>query len=213
MRLLFEYLIKWILKRPFSTVISILMVSLTCAIVLFNAKLDFSFMALMPTNDPTLVNFQNVSEELAINNQLMLLLEDDSEEKLDAVEDEIINTMKGHQDVVYVVSTPKRAWFEENIAWIAPDAELDFLLNFGANIGNGEKLSAYQDRLLELDKEQAGFRVLWFGLNKDPLDVNINDITERRLGPKPKRHCAFRREVSRPSINNFYDIRIKLWLD
>ena len=57
-------------------------ICLFCSSFLLTAKVDFSFLALMPVEDPLLVKFQTVADEVAINNQLLLLLESDSEESL-----------------------------------------------------------------------------------------------------------------------------------
>ena len=69
-------------------------ICLFCSSFLLTAKVDFSFLALMPVEDPLLVKFQTVADEVAINNQLLLLLESDSEESLSAGSQELLSTWR-----------------------------------------------------------------------------------------------------------------------
>ena len=130
----------------------------------------------MPLEDPLLVKFQKVADEIAINNQMTLLIEGTSEESLTKGTEEIINTLKSHPDIEYAVSSPKQDWFEHNLAWVTTDEDLDELLKIGSNITNQEKLKAYQDRFSEFEKSQEGFRIISVGLAEDPLNVDINDV-------------------------------------
>ena len=151
-------------------------ICLFCSSFLLTAKVDFSFLALMPVEDPLLVKFQTVADEVAINNQLLLLLESESEESLNAGSEELLSILGEHPDVEYAISTPPHEWFEENLAWITGKEELNDLLHMGNHITNTKKLESYKDRLTELEEAQEGFRILWVGLKQDPLDVDINDV-------------------------------------
>ena len=130
----------------------------------------------MPVEDPLLVKFQRVADEVAINNQLLLLLEGDSEDDLTNGSQELQRTLSQHPDVEYAISTPPREWFEKNLAWVTSNEDLDDLLHIGNHITNTKKLASYKDRLTELEENQEGFRILWVGLKQDPLDVDINDV-------------------------------------
>ena len=169
-------LVQEILKNPKRIVVSTILPCLLCSSFLLSAKVDFSFLALMPVEDPLLVKFQKVAEEVAINNQLLLLLEDDSEESLDACAQEVLEELWVHPDVQYAISRPSQQWIEENLAWIANEEDLKDLLEIGNHITNTAKLNSHQKRILELEQSQEGFRVLSIGLTKDPLDVNLNDV-------------------------------------
>ena len=136
-------------------------ICLFCSSFLLTAKVDFSFLALMPVEDPLLVKFQTVADEVAINNQLLLLLEGDSEEALTTGSQELLDTLREHPDVEYAISTPPREWFEENLAWITEEEELDDLLHMGNHITNTKKLESYKDRLTELEEAQEGFPRLY----------------------------------------------------
>ena len=173
---LLSKLVQLILRKPLAIICSTVAVCLFCSSLLLTAKVDFSFLALMPIEDPLLVKFQKVADEVAINNQLLLLLESDSEEDLNASSTEIRTTLSTHPDVDYAISTPPRVWFEENLAWITSDEDLDDLLHIGNHITNTKKLESYTERLANLEASQEGFRILWVGLKQDPLDVDINDV-------------------------------------
>ena len=169
-------LVRIILANPKRMIVSTILPCLLCSSFLLSAKVDFSFLALMPVEDPLLVKFQKVADEVAINNQLLLLLEDDSEETLDACATEVLEELRIHDDVHYAISKPSQQWIEENLAWIAKEDDLKDLLEIGNHITNTSKLSTYQQRIHELEQSQQGFRVLSIGLKKDPLDVNLNDV-------------------------------------
>ena len=114
----------------------------------------------MPVEDPLLVKFQTVAAEVAINNQLLLLIESDSEEALNASSTELLTALGAHPDIEYAISTPTREWFEENLAWVSNDSDLDDLLHIGNHITNAQKLESYKVRLAELEEKQEGFRVM-----------------------------------------------------
>ena len=130
----------------------------------------------MPVEDPLLVKFQRVADEVAINNQLLLLIEGDSEDDLTNGSQEVRRTLSQHPDVEYAIATPPREWFEENLAWVTSNEDFEDLLHIGNHITNSKKLASYKDRLTELEENQEGFRILWVGLKQDPLDVDINDV-------------------------------------
>ena len=169
-------LVQTILRRPLSIIGTTVAICLFCSSFLLTAKVDFSFLALMPVEDPLLVKFQRVADEVAINNQLLLLLEGDSEDDLTNGSQELRRTLSQHPDVEYAISTPPREWFEENLAWVTSNEDFEDLLHIGNHITNSKKLASYKDRLTELEENQEGFRILWVGLKQDPLDVDINDV-------------------------------------
>ena len=106
-------LVHIIVRRPLSIIGTTVAICLFCSSFLLTAKVDFSFLALMPVEDPLLVKFQKVADEVAINNQLLLLLESDSEDALNTGSEELLSTLGEHPDVAYAISTPSREWFEK----------------------------------------------------------------------------------------------------
>ena len=172
LRKLTQYILeypKWVI---FYTVIPCLLASL----YLLRTAVDFSFLALLPTQDPILQKFERVGEEIAINNQIILFLEGENEQELDSIVTTITQTLSDNDDVEYAISTPPKAWFEKNIAWITTEDDFEELLKLGDMITNRVKMQNIQKRFLELEQQQKGFRLLWIGLNQDPLDVDINDV-------------------------------------
>ena len=76
-------LVHLIVRRPLSIIGTTVAICLFCSSFLLTAKVDFSFLALMPVEDPLLVKFQKVADEVMINNQLLLLLESESEDTIE----------------------------------------------------------------------------------------------------------------------------------
>ena len=62
---------------------------------------------------------------------MLLLIESESEEALNTGSEELLSTLDEHPDVAYAISTPPREWFEENLAWVTNDKDLDDLLHMG----------------------------------------------------------------------------------
>ena len=136
----------------------------------------FFLLALLPTQDPVIQKFELVGEELAINSQIILLLEGDSEEELDTAVAKILPVLQEHPDVKYAIPTPPQKWFEDNIAWVSNDDDFQELVRIGDVITNQKKWKDIQERYTDLQTVQEGFRLLWVGLKQDPLDVDVNDI-------------------------------------
>ena len=167
-----------ILKYPKVVIVSTVVPCLLLSIQLFITPLNFSFLAMLPTDDPILANFEKTAEEIAINNQIILLLEGESEEDLDKYLGTIAHELQKNEDVDYVVSQPKRDWFEENIAWITNEQDFEDLIHLGDYITDQTKLKEFQARLeaAEAETKLEGARILLISLKTDPLDVNMQDV-------------------------------------
>jgi uncharacterized protein len=171
-----DKLISIVIRYPYRVIVGSILPCLFFSAFLLHTPLDFSFLALMPTQDPVIKKFEIVGEELAINSQIILLLEGDSEEELDQTVLKLTDTLQKHPDVSYAISTPPQKWFEDNIAWVSNDDDFQDLLRLGDMITNQQKLKEIQNRYKELETVQEGFRLMWVGLHQDPLDVDVNDI-------------------------------------
>ena len=173
---LLDRLVSIVIRYPHRVVLFSILPCLIFSSYLLRTPVDFSFLALMPTQDPVIQKFEVVGEELAINSQIILLLEGDSEEELDATVSNILPVLQEHPDVEYAISTPSQKWFEDNIAWVSSDDDFQDLVRIGDAITNQKKWKEIQERYTEIQTVQEGFRLLWVGLKQDPLDVDVNDI-------------------------------------
>lgn len=167
-----------IVRYPKIVITATVIPCLLFAIQLLVTPLNFSFLALLPTNEPRLENFEKIADEIAVNNQIILLLEGTSEEDLDKYLGLIVTELQSNEDVEYVVSQPKRAWFEKNIAWITNDQDFEDVLKLGDYITNQKKLATFQAKLekAEAETKLEGARILLVNLKEDPLDVSMQDV-------------------------------------
>ena len=59
-----------------------------------------------------------------------------------------------------------REWFEENLAWVTSDEDLDDLLHMGNHITNTKKLESYKDRLTDLEENKKAFEFYGWDSNR-----------------------------------------------
>ena len=178
MRTFLSRLFRVIIEYPKFIIVGTVLPCLLLIIQLVMTPLNFSFLAMLPTDDPLLTNFERIAEEIAINNQIILLLEGESEEDLDLYLEKVSQELQRNEDVDYVVGQPKREWFEENIAWISSEDDFAELIQLGDYITDQKKLGDFQERLRSVEEENKleGARILLLSLKTDPLDVNMQDV-------------------------------------
>ena len=70
-----DRLISVVIRYPYRVVFCTILPCVICSSYLLRTPVDFSFLALMPTQDPIIQKFERVGEELAINSQIILLLQ------------------------------------------------------------------------------------------------------------------------------------------
>jgi len=154
---------------------------LLCLSLLLGTTLNFSFMALMDTQEPLTQGYIDISKKVGLSRQLLLLLEGEDSQALDQAQQTLEAELSTSSDVAYVIGTPPEKWMEDNIAWISDEKTFQALLTLMQNIHDKDAKAHLEERKKQLEAQYQQFshaqaRILIVGLVQDPLDVDVYDI-------------------------------------
>ena len=172
---------RFLIANPWKMICVSLFPCVLAMFLLLGTHVNFSFMALMDTQEPLVKRYLELGEKVGMSKQLLLLLEGENTEELDAVQRLLEKELSTSMDVSYVIGTPPKKWMEDNIAWIADEETFQSLLIRAKNLHDkkaNKQLASRQELLAQQYKQFSHnkARIMLVGLEEDPLDIDVYDV-------------------------------------
>ena len=172
-----ESLCSYILRHPWRVVFFSLLPCILCMLLLTTTRLNLSFMALVPKDEPLVARYIDIVENVGLSSQLLLLVEGEEDQIDDAVEI-LHKELEELDEVSYVIGAPPQKWLEENIAWISDEETFDAILDLIGNVQNSSARKILEKNRKEAQSDVEGARLMVVGLVTDPFEVDVYDIIE-----------------------------------
>ena len=172
-------LCQYILKYPKRVIVFCFGFSLVFSLLVLGTKLNLSFMALFPREEPLIVRYLDVLEKVGLSKQLILLLEGEDEKTLKHAVDVLETELPKAEEVEYVIGNPPQKWMEDNLAWNTDQETFDALLALTSNISDTHAREIVERKVKEqILKKYTNARMMVIGLATDPFEVDVYDILE-----------------------------------